>query len=162
MDIAMPNLNGLEVTARVAAEFPSVRVIILSMHANEEYALQALRAGAYGYVLKRSAFDELVSAIQAVAQGGTYFCAPIARQLADITVEDLQAWEAPLGRLTLRQREVLQLIAEGKNTKEMAHLLNVSTKTVEFHRAQLMKRLSIYDVAGVVRFAIRSGVIPPE
>jgi DNA-binding NarL/FixJ family response regulator len=162
MDIAMAGLNGLEATARVVKEFPNIRVIILSMHANEEYVLQALRAGASGYMLKDAAIAELELAIQAVSRGETYLSPSISKRVVDNYLQRVNQQEGPLEQLTSRQREILQLIAEGKTTKEIAFLLNVSVKTVETHRAQLMDRLDIHDVAGLVRFAMRVGLLAPE
>lgn len=161
MDISMPELNGLEATARIAKEFPLSRVIILSMHANEEYVLQALRAGAAGYLVKNAAPEELELAVRAVARGETYLSPTISRHV----VEELLGGKHsanPIDALTPRQREILQLVAEGKTTKQIAAALSVSIKTVESHRAQLMERLDIRDVAGLVRFAIRHGVADGE
>ncbi len=161
MDVAMPNLNGIEATSRIIKETPTTRVIMLSMHANEEYVVQALRAGAAGYLLKSAATAELELAIQAVARGETYLSPTISKRLiTDYLARD--AGKGPMDELTARQREILQLIAEGKSTKEIAALLNVSVKTVESHRAQLMERLDIHDVAGLVRYAIRMGLIASE
>jgi RNA polymerase sigma factor (sigma-70 family) len=170
MDIAMPGLNGLEVTARVSKEFPMVRVIILSMHANEEYVLRALRAGAAGYLLKDAAPAELEIAIKSAARGEIYLTPAISKPVIEGYVQRTSAQvEAggeevlfPFDRLTPRQREVLQLVAEGHSTKEIAQLLNVSVKTVETHRTQIMERLNIHDVAGLVRYAIRTGLVTPE
>jgi len=162
MDVAMPGLNGLEAVARVTKEFPTVKVIILSMHANEEYVLQALRAGASGYLLKDAAVAELELALQAVGRSETYLSPRISKPVIDSYLERLGNQRAPLDRLTPRQREIVQLIAEGKSTKEIAFLLKVSVKTVEAHRAQLMERLGIHEVAGLVRYAMRVGLVPPE
>lgn len=162
MDIAMAGLNGLEATARIVREFPSVRVIILSMHANEEYVLQTLRAGALGYLLKDAATTELELAIQAVARGDTYLSPAISRRVIEDYLGRTSGEKGPMEQLTPRQREILQLIAEGKSTKEIAFILNVSVKTVETHRTQLMDRLNIHDVPGLVRHAMRMGLVPPE
>jgi DNA-binding NarL/FixJ family response regulator len=162
MDIAMPGLNGLEALARTTKEFTAMKVIILSMHANEEYALQALRAGACGYLLKDGAVAELELALRVVARGETYLSPRISKRVIDGYLERLGNQSAPGGLLTARQREILQLIAEGQSTKEIAFLLGVSVKTVEAHRAQLMLRLGIHDVAGLVRYAMRVGLVPPE
>lgn len=162
MDIAMSGLNGLEATARVVKEFPQVRVIILSMHANEEYVLQTLRTGASGYLLKDAATAELELAIQAVARGDTYLSPAISKRVIDDYLGRVNGEKTPLDQLTPRQREILQLIAEGKSTKEIAFLLNVSIKTVETHRLQLMDRLGIHDIPGLVRHAMRIGLVPPE
>ena len=162
MDIAMPGLNGIEATARITKEFPGVPVIILSMYANQEYVRGAVAAGAVGYVLKRSASAELEKAIKAVAGGKTYFSPAISSYLTTDKAGHLKADGALLGRLTPRQREILQLIAERHSTKEIATLLEISVKTVETHRSQLMARLGIYDVPGLVRFAIKAGLASLE
>jgi len=165
MDIAMAGLNGLEATARIAREHPAVRVVILSMHANEEYVLRALQAGAIGYLLKDADTAELELAVRAAARGEAYLSPAVSRHLIADYVrrvgQDPQLAESlshGLSLLTPRQREVLQLIAEGRTTREIARLLNISVKTVETHRAQLMERLDIHDVAGLVRYAIRAGL----
>lgn len=159
MDIAMPGLNGLDATARIVKVSPQPAVIILSMHATREYVLEALQAGASGYVLKNAAVDELETAIRTVARGGKYLTPSVSGQLiAGVT----GASESAAAALTQRQREVLQLVAEGRSTREIAELLHVSVKTVETHRAQLMDRLGIYDVAGLVRYAIRTGLVTPD
>ncbi len=161
MDIAMPGLNGLEATARIVKSHPGTAVIILSMHAGEEYALQALKAGASGYLLKDADLAELELGITAVARGETYLSPIVSKHLvADYRRRAAgQEQPDPLERLSSRHREVLQLIAEGNTTKDIAAKLKLSVKTVETHRAQLMDRLDIHDVAGLVRFAIRSGLI---
>jgi len=165
MDIAMAGLNGLEATARIVREHPAVRVVILSMHANEEYVLRALQAGAIGYLLKDADTAELELAVRAAARGEAYLSPGVSRHLIADYVRrvgrDPQLVESlshGLSLLTPRQREVLQLIAEGRTTREIARLLNISVKTVETHRAQLMERLDIHDVAGLVRYAIRAGL----
>lgn len=162
MDIGMPVMNGLEATTRVLQEAPNLRVIILSMHTNEEYVLQAMRAGASGYLLKKAATAELESAIRAVSRGETYLSPSISKRVVELLQEKGFDQRLPLEYLTPRQREILQLIAEGKNTKEIASLTHLSAKTVEFHRAQLMDRLNIHDVPGLVRYAIRAGILPLE
>jgi len=162
MDIAMPGLNGLEATARLTKSHPETSVIILSMHAAEEYALQALRAGAAGYLLKDADLSELEFAITAVARGQTYLSPAMSKHLVTDYRRRLAEQADPLDRLTPRHREVLQLIAEGQTTKDIATRLKLSVKTVETHRAQLMDRLDIHDVAGLVRFAIRVGLVAPD
>jgi DNA-binding NarL/FixJ family response regulator len=159
MDITMTGLNGLEATARSVKEFPSVKVIILSMHANEEYVMQALRAGASGYLLKDAATVELGLALQAVSKDETYLSPAISKRVIDSYLNRVSPQQSPLEQLTSRQREILQLIAEGRSTKEIAFLLNVSIKTVETHRSQLMERLDIHDVPNLVRYAIRVGLV---
>ena len=162
MDVAMSGLNGLETTARLVKEFPDVRVIILSMHANEEYIWQALRAGASGYLLKSASTAELELALKAVREGETYLDPTIARRVIAAYASGAAQQKSPLEQLSPRQREILQLIAEGRTTKEIAFLLNLSNKTVETHRSQLMERLNIHDVAGLVRYAIRQGLVSAE
>jgi DNA-binding NarL/FixJ family response regulator len=162
MDIAIPGLNGLEALARATKEFRAVKVIILSMHANKDYVQQALRVGACGYLLKDAAVAELELALRAVSCGETYLSPRISKRVIDSYLERLANERPVREELTPRQREIVQLIAEGKNTKEIAFLLKVSVKTVEAHRAQLMDRLGIHHVAGLVRYAMRVGLVPPE
>jgi DNA-binding NarL/FixJ family response regulator len=162
MDIAMRELGGLEALPRVAKNFPRVKVIILSAHANEEYVIRALRSGAAGYMLKDAATLELELAINSVAQGKTYLSPLISRTVIDSYLERVGSLSSPIEQLTARQREILQLIAEGKNTKEIAGMLDISIKTVEAHRLQLMARLDIHDVPGLVRYAIRSGLVSSD
>ena len=163
MDITMPGLNGLEAAARMAKEFPDVRVIILSMHNNEEYDWRALKAGAAGYLLKKAATAELAVALQRVIHGEIYLSQEIStRLLKKFPLGEIADRKSPFEQLTGRQREVLQLIAEGQNTKEIAEILKVSPKTVEYHRMKLMTGLNVHDVPGLVRFALRVGLIPEE
>ena len=162
MDITMPGMNGLDAALNLRKEHPGVKIIMLSMHASEEYALQALRAGAAGYLVKDSAPLELELALQAVSRGETYLSPPISRQVVEGYMQRIGRGEQPLSLLTGRQREILQLVAEGGSTKDIARKLELSVKTVETHRAQLMERLDIHDVAGLVRFAIRNGLVSPE
>jgi DNA-binding NarL/FixJ family response regulator len=152
-------MNGLETAARVTKEFPGVRVIILSMHANEEYVCRAMQAGAAGYLLKDADPDELERALRAVAAGETYLTPAISKHVISDYLRRVSGEKTTSELLTPRQREILQLIAEGKSTKEMARILQISAKTVETHRAQLMERLEIHDIAGLVRYAIRSGLV---
>jgi DNA-binding NarL/FixJ family response regulator len=169
MDIAMPGLNGLEAAARASKEFPGARVIILSMYATEEYVLQAVRSGAAGYLLKGARLPELELAVTSVARGESYLSPAASKHVVSGYVQRghegagrAEADTKPADRLTPRQREILQLIAEGATTKEIAQTLGISAKTVEMHRAQLMERLGIYDVAGLVRYAIRVGLVTPD
>jgi DNA-binding NarL/FixJ family response regulator len=162
MDIAMTELGGLEALPRITKDFPSVNVIILSAHANEEYVIRALREGASGYMLKDSATTELELAINSVIQGKVYLSPSISRTVIDDYLQRVSGAVSPLEQLTSRQREILQLIAEGKNTKEIAADLDISIKTVESHRLQLMDRLNIHDIPGLVRYAIRSGLVSAE
>jgi len=161
MDIAMKGMNGLEAAARLRERQPAAKVIILSMHTSEEYVLLALRAGAAAYLIKDSATSELELALKSVMRGETYLSPAISRQVVDGYVQRVGVGAGP-DPLTPRQREVLKRIAEGRSTKEIAFELNLSVKTVETHRAQIMERLSIRDVAGLVRYAMRAGIVPPE
>jgi len=162
LDITLPGLNGLEVAARVARLGAGTRVLMLSMHASPEYAARAFAAGAAGYLNKDSAFDELAAALEVIGAGRRYLCRAIdAAQVAEL--ERLAATgSSGLDRLTPRQRQILQLVAEGLGTRQIAERLFLSVKTVETHRGQIMQRLDIYDVPGLVRFAIRHGLLPPE
>ncbi len=162
LDISMAGLGGLEALPRIVKDFPSVKVLILSGHANEEYVLRALRCGAAGYMLKEAAAEELELAIKAVTQGKTYLSPSVSRTVVESYLQRAAGEDGPIEQLTARQREILQLIAEGKNTKEIAGALDVSVKTVEAHRLQLMARLNIHNVPGLVRYAIRSGLVSSE
>jgi DNA-binding NarL/FixJ family response regulator len=165
MDIAMPELNGLDALPRIVKQHPKVAVIILSMHASREYVLQALQAGAAGYVLKNAAVDELETAIRTVARGDKYLTPAISEQIiAGVTAAKGEGAgsAAAAESLTQRQREILQLIAEGRTTREIAEILHISVKTVETHRTLLMDRLNLHDVAGLVRYAIRIGLVTLE
>lgn len=159
LDIAMPGMNGLEVAQRLSELDPAIRVIILSMHASEEYVLRALRAGAAAYLLKDSAVAELELAIRAVVRGETYLSPPVSKRVVDEYVSRTGGTPDPLDSLTPRQREILQLVAEGHTSKDIAQRLGLSYRTVETHRNQMMKRLGVTDIAGLVRFAVRSGVV---
>ncbi len=163
MDISMKGLNGLEATARITKEFPKTRVIILSMHNTEEYFWQALKAGASGYLLKKAAVAELGSALRRVVGGEIYLAREISAKLVQkLPLQQIAHQKSPLEMLTDRQREILQLIAEGQTTKAIALILKVSPKTVEYHRSKLMERLSIFDIPGLVRFALKSGLISQD
>lgn len=162
MDISISELNGLETTARLVKDYPQTRVIILSAFSSPEYITKALKAGASGYVLKESAPTELQMAISAAMSGGSYLSPAVSTAVINDYVQRTTEEVEPLGLLTPRQREILQLIAEGKSTKNIAYLLKVSVKTVETHRSQIMGRLDIRDVPGLVRFAIRTGLISSE
>jgi len=156
MDIAMPGMNGIEATRAIRERSPRTRVIVLSMHSNPEYVYRALRAGASGFIVKRSAARELVEAIRSVHAGRGHFSSVIRRKLA----RGAGAPPDPLAVLSGREREVLQLLAEGKGVAEIAELLHLSPKTIETHRAHLYEKLDIHDLPGLVRFAIQHGVIP--
>lgn len=158
MDLSMPGLTGLEATARLRKAWPTMRVVILSMHQNEEYVRQALHNGAVAYLLKDAAPQELEQALQAVLRGDTYLSPAIAKRFS-ATRTALQA--SPLtAQLTPRQVEVLRLVAQGLSSKEIARNLDVSVKTVDTHRTSLMRQLDIHEVTGLVRYAIRTGLIP--
>ena len=163
MDISMRGLNGLEATARITKESPGVRVVILSMHQSEEYFWQALKAGASGYLLKKAATAELPTALERVMGGEIYLAREISNRLVKkLPLHQIAHHKSPLEKLTERQREILQLIAEGQTTKAIALILKVSPKTVEYHRAKLMERLEIFDIPGLVRFALQTGLISQE
>lgn len=157
MDIAMPELNGLDATERIKKRFPGVQVLLLSMYADDEYVSEALRVGASGYLLKNAGDQELEVALRAVASGQSYLSPPVARKVMAGVASDERS--GGLRALTTRQREVLQLIAEGESTKAVARRLHLSVKTVESHRASIMDRLGVRNLAGLVRYAIRVGLI---
>jgi two-component system, NarL family, response regulator NreC len=156
LDLAMPVLNGLDAARHIGQVSPRTGVIILTMHAEAPYVSEALRAGVRGYVLKTQAARDLVQAIEQVARGLTYLSPGVTGPLVEAYLGNA---EAPPDPLTLREREVLQLVAEGKTTKEIADVLGVSAKTIESHRARLMKKLHIHDTAGLVRYAVRRGLV---
>ena len=162
LDIGMPGMNGLETAARLAKLDPAIRVIILSMHISEEYVLQALRAGVAGYLLKGAAVAELELAVRAVARGETYLSPAVSKRVVDDYVSRTSGAPDPLAALTPRQREILQLVAEGHTSKDIARRLGLSYRTVEAHRNQVMKRLDVHDVTGLVRFAVRVGLIADD
>jgi DNA-binding NarL/FixJ family response regulator len=159
MDIGMPDINGLEATAQVKARFPDTRVVIVSMYCSEEDVLQALRSGASGYLLKNSAPAEIAIAIDAIKNGGVYLSPQVSKSVVDGYLDRVKISSQSSGTLSPRQREVLSLIAQGLSTKEIARQLGISGKTVETHRTQLMARLDIHEVAGLVRYAIKAGFI---
>jgi DNA-binding NarL/FixJ family response regulator len=162
MDIAMPGLNGLDATGRIALEFPKVKVIILSVHANVEYARRALRVGAAGYLLKNSRLPELALAIQAATNNEIYLSPAVARFVAADYAPGPQGEAASLERLSHREREILELLAKGFTRKQIAEKLMISPKTFDTYRAQLMDELDIHDVAGLVRYATRMGLLTPD
>jgi DNA-binding NarL/FixJ family response regulator len=161
-DIAMPVLNGLEVTRHLTDKFPKVRVVVLSMYSDEEHVYLALRAGAAGYLLKGAAREELELAIRAVAQGEMYLSPTVSKPIIMEYGGRATGETSFLKRLSTRQIQVLQLIAKGKTTKQVALELNIGVKTVETHRMQLMDRLEIHDIPGLVRFAIKVGLVALE
>jgi DNA-binding NarL/FixJ family response regulator len=161
LDITMPGLSGLAVLSRITADYPHTRVIMLSMHDNEEYVGQALKTGAAGYLLKDSDLDELGFAIRSVLRGGSYLTPAVSRHvIRDFTRG--QTSMSPFEGLSPRQTEVVQLAAEGHRNSEIAAILGMSIKTVETHRAQVMARLGVHDVTGLVRYAIRVGLVPAD
>ena len=165
MDVSMPGLNGLEATRRITRQHSRPRVVMLSMHADKEYVHQALAAGAAGYLLKNADPAELEMALRAVGRGEAWLSPAISRTVTVALIrgeETTGGGAAQTQSLTPRQREVIQLIAEGHSTKGIARLLQLSVKTVETHRAQIMNRLGIHDVAGLVRYAIRTGIVRAE
>jgi len=161
LDISMPELNGLDVAARLAALDPPIRSIILSVHDAEEFVVRALRAGCAGYLLKQSEVSELELAVRAVARGETYLSPAVSKQVVANYVNRTEAPISPLEALTPRQREILQLVAEGHTSKDIGERLGLSFKTVETHRAHIMERIGVRDLTGLVRFAIRAGLVTP-
>jgi two-component system, NarL family, response regulator NreC len=161
LDIGMPNLNGIEATKQITDGESGVAVVILSMHADETYILRALKAGARGYLLKDSAESDLVRAIRSVAEGKSFFSPAVSKVLLEDYVKKLQRTgsEDSYDLLTPREREILQLIAEGKSNKEVAHLLHLSVYTVETHRANIMEKLKLKSVPELILYAVRKGII---
>jgi len=161
MDISMPGLNGIEATRQLRERFPQVKVVILSMHANEEYVFQVLRAGASGYVLKQSDSLEVLAAIRAAIAGGSFLSPPISRAVIDDYIRRSEArgrsQEPEADPLTSREREVLQLLAEGLPNREIAQQLNISIKTVETHRTNMLHKLGLKDKTELVKYALRKG-----
>jgi RNA polymerase sigma factor (sigma-70 family) len=164
VDIAMPDLNGIEATQQIRETRPSAQVIILSMHSTTEHVFRALQAGARGYLLKESAGVEVINAVRAVHAGRRYLSEKISDQVIDNYVRQRDAAEAesPLARLSPREREVLQLVVEGKSSAQIADILFLSPNTVETYRSRLMQKLSISDLPGLVKFAIQHGLTPLE
>jgi DNA-binding NarL/FixJ family response regulator len=159
MDITMPGLNGLDATARIVRAFPHTRVVILSMNADEDSVLKSLRAGAVGYLVKTADPAELGLAVRAVARGERFLSAAVSKHVVAACLNRVDKEQTSLERLAPRQREVLQLIAEGHTTKEIASKLGISVKTTEAYRSDLMKALEIHDIASLTRYAIRSGLV---
>jgi DNA-binding NarL/FixJ family response regulator len=158
LDITMPKLNGLGAAQKIRKHAPETRVIVLTMHKASAYVMEALQSGVTGYVLKTQAAQDLIEAIKSVAVDKVYLSPGVSRVVVDACLTKNTPEEDPL---TLREREVLQLIAEGRKTKEIAEELNVSVKTAESHRSRLMNKLDIHETAGLVRYAIRRGLIEP-
>lgn len=156
LDLSMPLLNGLDAAREMRRLCPGIRTILLTMYTDRGYVLQALRAGARGYVLKTQAAEDLISAIREILRGETYLSPGVAASVVDAFLENT---DETADLLTARERQILQLVAEGNTTKEIARLLNVSFKTAESHRNHIMKKLDIHEVAGLVRYAIRKGLL---
>lgn len=159
LDIMMPSLNGLDTAVRIGRAFPGTRIVMLSMNADEDSVLKSLRAGAVGYLVKTADPAELELAIRAVARGERFLSSAVSRHVLDACLSRVGREQTSLERLPLRQREVLQLIAEGYTTKEIASKLNISAKTAESYRSELMKALEIHDIASLTRYAIRTGLV---
>ena len=164
MDISMPSLNGLEATRQITKRLPEVKVLILTVHTSEEYIFQILRAGASGYVVKNAAPAELVSAIRAVHRGDSFLSPSISQKVIEEYVRQVEAAtpEEAYDLLSDREREVLQLVAEEHTNQEIAERLYISVKTVENHRAHLMKKLDIHSTAGLTQYAARRGLVGPD
>jgi DNA-binding NarL/FixJ family response regulator len=158
LDISMPRLNGVEAARRLTTDLPACKVIMLSMHCHEERVVESFRAGAVGYLVKDGAVSEVVEAIESAQRGDVYISPRVPPAVSKV-LERKSKTTSPLELLSARQREILQLIAEGQSTKEIGYRLNLSGKTVETHRRLLMQRLAIHDVAGLARFAVRSGLV---
>jgi DNA-binding NarL/FixJ family response regulator len=161
MDVGMPVLNGIEATQTIVTQCPTIAVVILSMHADESYVMRALKAGARGYLLKDSAAADLIGAIQAISQGKSFFSPKVSRILAEDYVRVLKQKGAvdTYDLLTSREREILQLLAEGKANKEVATALNISPYTVETHRSHILQKLNLHNSAELVLYAVRKGII---
>ena len=161
MDVGMPILSGIEATQTIVTQNPTVAVVILSMHADESYVMRALKAGARGYLLKDSAAADLIGAIQAISQGKSFFSPKVSRILAEDYVRVLKQKGAvdTYDLLTSREREILQLLAEGKTNKEVATALNISPYTVETHRSHILQKLNLHNSAELVLYAVRKGII---
>jgi two-component system, NarL family, response regulator NreC len=159
IDISLPGLNGIDVTRQLAKVAPDTKVLILSMHADDAYIRASLRAGARGYLLKDADDQDVLKAVTALSAGGSYFSPPVSRIVLDGYLQEGQKPVDELSGLSDREREVLQLIAEGKSNKEVAQALDVAVSTVESHRKHIMEKLGLHNTAEVVRFAVRKGII---
>lgn len=162
MDIGLPNLNGIEATRQIVASLPGVKVIALSMHSDKRYVLEMLKAGAKAYLLKNCAFEEMVQAVRNVIKNNIYLSQKITETMINYQILLTKEENSVFKLLSDRERQVLQLIAEGKTMKEIAHLLEVSLKTAETYRQRIMEKLNIHSVAELTRYAIREGLIPLE
>jgi len=161
MDIWMPRLSGIDATRRIGKRGSQAKILVLSMHESRTYVEEVLRAGAAGYIVKNSASSDLLQAIDAVRAGSSYLSPAITQQVVDAIARPGDSSPSGVAMLTDREREVLQLIAEGLSSKEIAGMLGVSLKTVDSHRSNLMEKLDIHKVSGLVRFAIRAGLVEP-
>jgi DNA-binding NarL/FixJ family response regulator len=162
LDISMPSLNGIDAARRLRKILPSARLIFLTMHAGTDYVTEAFRAGAMGYILKRAAASELLTAIHTVLKGNHYVSPLVTRNSLDLLISSSKPGGKLSDCLTPRRREVLQLVAEGRSRKEIAGILNISVKTVEFHKGKLMRELNLQTVADYTRYAIEHGIITAE
>ncbi len=163
MDVAMPVLNGIEATRQLIAAMPLIKVVALSMHSDRRFVIEMLRAGARGFVLKQSAFEELIRAVEAVLRGETFLSAGVVDVVVRDYVHKLAGSDSPAYlQLTQRERQILQLMAEGRNTKEISEAVNISPKTVETHRNSIKEKLGIETLAGLTKFAIREGITTLE
>ena len=159
LDISMPVLNGIDAAREIRRTSPNTKIIVLTMHTDDRYVLASLRAGVTGYVLKSKAASSLVQALYAVHHGEVFLSPGVSRAVVDAY---LAKDDTPADPLSIREREVLQLIAEGKNVKEIGSILGISTSTAESHRANLMKKLNLHEVASLVRYAMRQGLVRPD
>ena len=162
LDISMPRLNGIDAARRLRKLLPSARLIFVTMHAGADYVAEAFRAGAMGYLLKRAAASELIIAIRAVLKGNHYVSPLVTRNAMEVLISSSKPGGRFSDRLTPRQREVLQLVAEGRSRKEISAILNISVKTVEFHKGKIMRELNLQTVADFTRYAIEHGIITAE
>ncbi len=163
MDISMPGLNGIETTRKILTQFDSLKILMLSMHSDRRYVTESLKAGAVGYLLKDSAFEELITAIRIISENGIYLSPRINESvIKEYIAAAKNAPQSSFSILSAREREVLQMLAEGKTTKETASSLNVSVKTIETHRKQIMDKLDIHSIAELTKYAIREGLTSLE
>lgn len=162
LDLGLPGKDGIQVAEELRRELPGCRVLVLSMHSGEEYVRSAVRAGVAGFLIKGAGLSDLVRAIRAVAAGEAFFCPAAAEVLARELRRSGAVAESAPGSLTEREREVLRLVASGKTSREIACMLGISPKTVEGHRANVMEKLGIHDLAGLVRYSVKAGLVPPE
>ena len=162
MDISMPRLGGIEATRIIRRDYPGVQVVMLSMHMHEDYVIQSLRAGATGYLHKASPSRELELAIESAARGQLFLSPMVSKPVIEASLNQSGNGASALEQLTPRQREILKLIAEGHSSKQIAQILDASVKTIDSHRANIMERLGVHNVPGLVRFAIRFGLVSIE